>query len=76
MILCTAGTGKQFQIPVRLWLPKSFPKDGPSIQVNPTPDMALAEVNYVDADGMMTMPYLKHWKEVGMDGIDMLAAHL
>lgn len=58
------ATEKQYKIPVRLWLPKSFPKEGPSVQIHPSPDMMLTAVNYMDAGGMVTIPYLKHWKEV------------
>lgn len=61
------ATEKQYKIPVRFWLPKAFPKEGPSVQIHPSPDMVLTAVDYVDADGIVTIPYLKHWKEVRLN---------
>lgn len=57
---------KPYQIPLRLWLPKAFPKERPTVQIHPSPDMELTSVNYVDADGKVTLPYLTDWKEVCM----------
>lgn len=55
---------KQYYVPVRLWLPRGFPKERPLVHIKTSPDMALAGVEYVDEEGRVELPYLKGWKEV------------
>ena len=54
----------QYNIPIRVWLQKGYPKERPLIYVNPTADMAIASVGYLERDGKVDVPYLSEWKEV------------
>ena len=62
VILCVSD--QQYNIPIRVWLQRGHPKDKPLVYVNPTSDMALASVSYVERDGRIAVPYLAEWKEV------------
>ena len=55
---------KQYNIPLRVWLPRAFPKEKPFIFINLTPDLGLSSVDYVDSEGRINLPYLAEWKEV------------
>lgn len=54
----------QYHIPVRVWLQRGYPKEKPLIYINPTPDMAIASVGYVERSGKVSVAYLSEWREV------------
>ena len=58
------GVDHQYNIPIRVWLPKGYPKEKPLVYVNPTADMAIASAGYLEKDGKVDVPYLAEWKEV------------
>ncbi len=55
---------KHYNLPVRVWLSRAFPKEKPWVEIQPGPDMTLEAVNYVDGEGRVSLPYLNEWKEV------------
>ena len=50
-----------YNIPVEFVLPKLFPLNSPAVRVVPTDQMQIHSNNNVNADGRVTMPYLKAW---------------
>ena len=57
---------QEYNIPVRVWLQRGYPKEKPLVYINPTSDMAIASVGYVDRDGKVGVSYLSEWKEVSI----------
>ncbi|XP_078450053.1 uncharacterized protein LOC144718557 [Lampetra planeri] len=53
--------GFEYNMPVRLWLPESFPYSPPLAFVQPTQDMILNPGHHVDSRGRVYLPYLQHW---------------
>ncbi|CAN0260751.1 unnamed protein product [Lampetra planeri] len=56
--------GFEYNMPVRLWLPESFPYSPPLAFVQPTQDMILNPGHHVDSRGRVYLPYLQHWTHV------------
>ena len=57
-------SGKQFNIPVRIYLRYEHPHESPFVCVTPTEDMAILPSPYVDSSGLVYLPYIKDWKQV------------
>lgn len=52
----------RYNIPVALWLPKSFPMTAPMCYVVPSPDMTIkASHACVDSTGRVTLPEIRNW---------------
>ena len=60
--------GKKYNIPVRIWIPCGYPGTPESLRpivfINPAPNMAIANVGYIDSSGKVQLAYLTEWKEV------------
>lgn len=50
-----------YNIPVRLWVPTSYPQAPPSMRVIPTDTMYVAASRHVDKYGTVYHPYLHSW---------------
>jgi ESCRT-I complex subunit TSG101 len=54
--------GQTYHIPLTVWIPMSYPFEGPNIYVSPTPDMAIKPRHqHVDAEGKCYLPALSAW---------------
>ena len=54
--------GQTYHIPLTIWVPQSYPFEGPNIYVSPTPDMAIKPRHqHVDAEGKCYLPALSAW---------------
>ncbi|XP_061078485.1 tumor susceptibility gene 101 protein [Conger conger] len=53
--------GKEYNIPVCLWLLDSYPKDPPVCFVKPPKEMMIVRGQYTDANGQIDLPYLQEW---------------
>ncbi|KAG5839036.1 hypothetical protein ANANG_G00200660 [Anguilla anguilla] len=53
--------GKQFNIPVCLWLLDSYPRIPPICFVKPSNEMMVVTGQYTDANGQIDLPYLQEW---------------
>jgi ESCRT-I complex subunit TSG101 len=69
-LACLRGTipvhfkGSQYNIPVNIFLSKDYPHHCPTCMVTPTPDMVIKPSQYIDAKGMVFLPYLHEWNHV------------
>ncbi|GMH77205.1 hypothetical protein TrST_g6539 [Triparma strigata] len=68
LLLTLSGTiamffkGSQYNIPVDVYLPLTYPSTPPLVYVRPTKSMALKEGHrHVDREGLCYMPYLHKW---------------
>jgi ESCRT-I complex subunit TSG101 len=72
-LACLAGTipvhiqGSTYNIPVAIFLRKEYPYYCPTCIVQPTPDMMISPSQYVNAQGMVFLPYLHEWKHEASD---------
>ncbi len=57
-------TGTNYNIPVTIWLRPTHPYSSPIVYVTPTEDMGIQQSRYVDASGLVYLPYLSEWKQV------------
>jgi ESCRT-I complex subunit TSG101 len=54
--------GQTYHIPLTVWIPISYPFEGPNIYVSPTSDMAIKPRHqHVDAEGKCYLPALSAW---------------
>ncbi|KAJ8249190.1 hypothetical protein GJAV_G00232130 [Gymnothorax javanicus] len=53
--------GKQFNIPVCLWLLDCYPQSPPICYVKPTKEMMVVTGRYTDPNGQLSLPYLQEW---------------
>lgn len=54
--------GVKYNIPVSIWLPERYPRQGPIVYVVPTPDMIIKPKHtFVDASGTVRTQYLQYW---------------
>lgn len=54
--------GAKYNIPVRLWLPETFPYSAPLVFVEPTQDMMIMNSHpFVNANGAVATDYLRQW---------------
>ncbi|KAL2642058.1 hypothetical protein R1flu_009645 [Riccia fluitans] len=52
----------KYNIPVEMWLLESFPRVAPMAIVTPTQEMIIKpQHRFVDASGIVTVPYLQQW---------------
>ena len=56
--------GSNYNIPIVVWLQKTYPQDSPIVYVTPTPVMAINSSRYVDGNGRVYLPYLSEWTKV------------
>ena len=56
--------GSMYNIPVCIYLRKDHPYYPPYCFVVPTAGMSLSPSRYMDARGMVYLPYLNEWKQV------------
>lgn len=56
--------GKQYNIPVSLWLKESYPHTAPICYLKPTREMVVVTSRYVSSNGEIMLPYLDEWKHV------------
>ncbi|GAO47473.1 UEV-domain-containing protein [Saitoella complicata NRRL Y-17804] len=67
LLLCLRGNlpisfrGGNYNIPVAVWLPQSYPREAPLVFVEPTAGMMVRRGNYVDGEGRVYHPCLAHW---------------
>uniref|UniRef100_A0AAY4C030 Tumor susceptibility gene 101 protein n=2 Tax=Denticeps clupeoides TaxID=299321 RepID=A0AAY4C030_9TELE len=54
--------GNMYNIPIRIWLPDSFPFNPPTCSVKPTSSMMIKTGKHVDDKGKIYLPYLHEWK--------------
>ncbi|KAJ3131934.1 hypothetical protein HK100_005873 [Physocladia obscura] len=59
--LPVAFLGVVYNIPVAVWLPRSFPRHAPFVFVTPTPSMAIRAGRHVDTAGRIFHPMLANW---------------
>ena len=55
--------GNVYNIPLVIWLQKTFPQTNPLVYVTPTPEMSINPSRYVDTSGVVYLPYLTDWKD-------------
>ena len=60
---CSTCAGNVYNIPLAIWLQKTFPQTNPLVYVTPTPDMSINPSRYVDTNGVVYLPYLSDWKD-------------
>ncbi|KAI1903999.1 hypothetical protein AGOR_G00001170 [Albula goreensis] len=66
-LMCLSGNvpafffGKEFNIPVCLWILDSYPTSPPICFVKPTKDTMIVTGQYTDANGAIHLPYLHEW---------------
>eukprot|EP01113_Clastostelium_recurvatum_P047240 TRINITY_DN8391_c0_g1_i2.p1 TRINITY_DN8391_c0_g1~~TRINITY_DN8391_c0_g1_i2.p1 ORF type:complete len:358 (-),score=88.97 TRINITY_DN8391_c0_g1_i2:316-1341(-) len=54
--------GVQYNIPVKIWIPDTYPYAPPFVYVSPTADMIIAPRHkHVDNSGMVYLPFLNMW---------------
>ena len=58
------STGVTYNIPVTIWLRPNHPYVPPMVYVTPTRDMGIQQSQFVDANGVVYLPYLNEWKVV------------
>jgi ESCRT-I complex subunit TSG101 len=63
---CFFELGSTYNIPVAIFLRKEYPYYCPTCIVQPTPDMMISPSQYVNAQGMVFLPYLHEWKHVSV----------
>jgi len=56
--------GRNYNIPVCLWLLDTHPYNPPMIYVKPTANMQIKPGRHVDMSGRIYLPYLHEWKHV------------
>ncbi|XP_064397572.1 E3 ubiquitin-protein ligase TRIM33-like isoform X2 [Halichondria panicea] len=59
--------GTNYNIPVTIWLRPTHPYSSPIVYVTPTEDMGIQQSRYVDASGLVYLPYLSEWKQNSSD---------
>ncbi|XP_064397576.1 tumor susceptibility gene 101 protein-like [Halichondria panicea] len=59
--------GTNYNIPVSIWLRPTHPYNCPMVYVTPTEDMGIQQSRYVDASGLVYLPYLSEWKQNSSD---------
>ena len=61
-------SGQMCTVPVRIWIQHGNPgtpeRSKPIVFVNPTPNMAIAPVRYINESGRVELEYLREWREV------------
>ena len=62
------SSGKQYYLPIAIFLKKNHPKACPIILVTPTQNMGIQESKFVDKGGRVYLPYLAEWKPVIFGG--------
>lgn len=66
-----ALTGQVCTIPVRIWIQHGHPgtpeSSRPIVFVNPTSNMAIASVRYINESGKVELEYLREWREVSCE---------
>ena len=64
-VMLGSSADQVYNIPIRIWLQRGYPKEKPAVCINPTADMAVAAaVGYVSEQGMVDLNHLPQWKEV------------
>jgi ESCRT-I complex subunit TSG101 len=58
------STGVTYNIPLTIWLRPNHPYVPPMVYVTPTRDMGIQPSQFVDANGVVYLPYLNEWKVV------------
>jgi ESCRT-I complex subunit TSG101 len=53
--------GDIFKFPIALWLPQSYPREGPIVYVTPSQDMMIRPGQHVYNNGRVFHPYLAQW---------------
>ncbi|XP_078000102.1 uncharacterized protein LOC144452815 [Glandiceps talaboti] len=53
--------GSNYNIPIRIWLQRTHPEDGPICYVEPTTGMYVEPSQYVNGEGRIYLPYLNQW---------------
>ncbi|KAK9450208.1 UEV domain-containing protein [Limtongia smithiae] len=53
--------GAVYNIPVSVWVPKTYPAAAPFVFVTPTAAMNLRPGNHVDTSGKVYHPYMSYW---------------
>lgn len=56
--------GNTYNIPIKIWLMDTHPRNAPICYVKPTSDMSIKVSIYVDQNGKIYLPYLHDWKPV------------
>ncbi|KAK7117928.1 hypothetical protein R3I94_023219 [Phoxinus phoxinus] len=59
--------GKQYNIPVSLWLKESYPRTAPMCYLKPTREMVVVTSKHVNSNGEILMPYLDEWRHPQCD---------
>lgn len=54
--------GVTYNIPLTIWLRPTHPYVPPMVYVTPTRDMGIQQSQFVDANGVVYLPYLNEWK--------------
>ncbi|XP_065171759.1 tumor susceptibility gene 101 protein-like [Atheta coriaria] len=54
--------GNTYNIPIKIWLMDTHPRNAPICYVKPTSDMSIKVSIYVDQNGKIYLPYLHDWK--------------
>ena len=60
---CSTCAENVYNIPLVIWLQKSFPQTTPLVYVTPTPKMCINPSRFVDTNGEVCLPYLSDWND-------------
>lgn len=66
-LVCLVGTipvpyrGSSYNIPIRLWIPLSYPHEAPVVYVEPTPTMGVRSGSFVLENGRVYSPCQQSW---------------
>ena len=61
--------GQQYNIPICIWVRRAHPYVSPLVFVTPTSGMGIQQSQYVDTNGMVYLPFLSEWRQVGVAGV-------
>jgi len=63
---------ERYNIPIRIWIPKTYPESAPICYVSPTQEMEINVSPYVAHSGLVELPCLTDWQHPSTDILSFL----
>jgi len=63
---------ERYNIPIRIWIPKTYPEEAPICYVSPTQEMEINVSPYVTHSGLVELPCLTDWQHPQTDILSFL----
>jgi ESCRT-I complex subunit TSG101 len=69
LLLCIFGVlpinykNNAYNIPIKIWIPKQYPKQGPMVYVVPTDTMYIKPGTFLDSLGSCFFPFITNWND-------------